>query len=195
MKRGVAVKKQEVLQKIEESPVIAAVKDYEGLTQCLTSDCSVVFVLFGDIMSIGGIVSEIKQAGKTALVHVDLINGLSAKEVSIDFIRNRIDADGIISTKQNLIKRAKELDMFTVMRFFVLDSMALISLAKQCQSVRPDCIEILPGLMPKIIQKISKEEHSPVIAGGLISDKEDILAALNAGAVAVSATKPEVWFL
>lgn len=189
------MKKQEVLQKIEESPVIAAVKDNEGLKQCLTSDCSVVFILFGDIMTIGSIVSEVKKAGKTALVHIDLINGLSAKEISVDFIRNQVDADGIISTKQNLIKRAKELEMFTVMRFFVLDSMALVSLEKQYQAVHPDCIEILPGLMPKIITKIFKEEHAPVIAGGLISDKEDILAALNAGAVAVSATKPEVWFL
>ena len=35
----------------------------------------------------------------------------------------------------------------------------------------------------------------PVIAGGLISDKEDIIAALDAGATAISTTKEELWFL
>jgi glycerol uptake operon antiterminator len=33
----------------------------------------------------------------------------------------------------------------------------------------------------------------PVIAGGLISDKEDIISALGAGAIAVSSTNPAVW--
>ena len=35
----------------------------------------------------------------------------------------------------------------------------------------------------------------PVIAGGLISDKEDIIAALDAGAASISTTKEELWFL
>ena len=35
----------------------------------------------------------------------------------------------------------------------------------------------------------------PVIAGGLISDKEDIIAALDAGAAAISSTNPAIWFL
>ena len=39
-----------------------------------------------------------KQAGKMALVHLDLINGLSAKDVAVDFIKKYTKADGIIST-------------------------------------------------------------------------------------------------
>lgn len=54
-------------------------------------------------------------------------------------------------------------------------------------------IEILPGLMPKIIRRISRLVKVPVIAGGLISEKEDVVAALAAGATAVSTTNPSVW--
>ena len=36
---------------------------------------------------------------------------------------------------------------------------------------------------------------SAVIAGGLIADKEDVMGALEAGAVAVSSTNPGVWEL
>ncbi|MCR5153743.1 MAG: glycerol-3-phosphate responsive antiterminator [Lachnospiraceae bacterium] len=184
-----------LLERIEYSPVIAAVKDEEGLEESLTCESNVIFVLYGDLMTIGDIVERIKDAGKTAIVHADLITGLSTKEISVDYLKEQAHADGIISTKAHLIKRAKELDMFAVMRFFVLDSMSLESIRKQLVCADPDCIEILPGLMPKIIKKLCSEEKYPLIAGGLISDKDDILAALDAGAVAVSATKPDVWFL
>ena len=36
-------------------------------------------------------------------------------------------------------------------------------------------------------------EENPIIAGGLISDKESVMAALSAGAIAVSSTNHEVW--
>lgn len=36
----------------------------------------------------------------------------------------------------------------------------------------PDAVEILPGLMPKIIKKLCSTVNVPINAGGLISDKE-----------------------
>jgi glycerol uptake operon antiterminator len=33
----------------------------------------------------------------------------------------------------------------------------------------------------------------PIIAGGFIHEKEDVIAALHAGALAVSASNPKVW--
>ena len=51
----------------------------------------------------------------------------------------------------------------------------------------------LPGLMPKMIRRLVQDTGKPVIAGGLISDKEDVTNALSAGAVAVSTTNPAVW--
>ena len=49
--------------------------------------------------------------------------------------------------------------------------------------------------MPKIIARICKMVSVPVIAGGLISDKEDIMAMLSAGVVSISSTSPDIWFL
>jgi glycerol uptake operon antiterminator len=40
--------------------------------------------------------------------------------------------------------------------------------------------------MPKIIHKIAGIAKKPIIAGGLISDHEDVRHALEAGAVSVS---------
>ena len=92
----------------ESNPVIAAVKDVEGLEKCCSlEDIKVVFILFGDICSIPDIVEKIKTAGKMAVVHVDLIGGLSSREIAVDFIKNNMEADGLISTKPALIRRGK----------------------------------------------------------------------------------------
>lgn len=179
---------------VDLNPVIAAVKNMEELEDCCTlEDIRVVFVLFGDVCSIGEIVSKIKQAGKLAMVHVDLINGLNSREVAVDFMKANTGVDGIISTKPALIRRAKELKLFTVLRYFLLDSMALENISQQQYQVKPDFVEILPGVMPKIIRKICSSIRTPVIAGGLITDKEDVMAALDAGAMAVSTTNQKVW--
>ncbi len=180
---------------MDECPIIAAVKDYGGLKKCLESESKIVFVLFGDILNITNIIKTIKESGRIAIIHIDLINGLSSKEIAIDFIKNNTEADGIISTKQALIKHAKELGLYTVFRFFVIDSMAFENIKKQSETVKPDFIEILPGVMPKVIKRISSIASVPVIAGGLISDKEDVMAALSAGAISISSTNPEVWFM
>lgn len=182
---------------IAQSPVIAAVKDETGLQRALSSGVQVIFVLFGTVCSIPSLVASIKEAGRIAVVHVDLVAGLSnSQEVTVDFIREHTAADGIISTRQPFIRRAKERGLLSIQRFFVLDSLSLDSIRRpRDRCAEPDLIEILPGLMPKIIRRIVRDASQPVIAGGLITDKEDVMAALSAGAVAVSSTREAVWFL
>ena len=69
---------KEFLDAIEANPIIAAVKDEQGLQNCLgREELTVIFILYGDIRSIGGIVERIHQAGKIAMAHIDLITGLS----------------------------------------------------------------------------------------------------------------------
>ncbi|MGI6019490.1 MAG: glycerol-3-phosphate responsive antiterminator [Marvinbryantia sp.] len=191
------MKREELLEQFEDCPVIAAIKDEEGLQKCLESDIQIVFVLFGDICSISDIVKRLKDGGKTVIIHMDLIGGLSSREVAVTYVHRVTEADGIISTKPALIKQAKELDFFAVMRFFMLDSMAYENIKKQIEHINPDMIEIIPGAMPKVISKLCSfiEGKVPVIAGGMITDKEDTMAALNAGATAISTTKQDVWFI
>ena len=185
------------LEMIEMSPIIAAVKDDAELTQCLASDIEVIFILYGDVCTIPAIIDRIKDAGRIAMVHLDLVAGLTQKEVSVDYIRYRTRADGIITTRTNLIRHAKEIGLATVLRFFILDSMALSNIEKQAQlsfSAQPDVIEILPGvIVPKVMRRICAMSRVPVIAGGLIHDKEAVMNMLKNGAVAISTSSPEVW--
>ena len=54
-----------------------------------------------------------------------------------------------------------------------------------------DIVEVLPACSTKTISEIIKLTDLPVIASGMIRDKEDVEQALSAGATAVSGTKPE----
>lgn len=183
------------MEVLEDSPVIAAVKNEEGLQRCFDSECRIVFILYGNICSISDIVHTIKEHGKLAMVHADLTQGLSAKEVAVDFIKQNTQADGIISTKPMLVKRAMELGLCGIQRTFMIDSMAMTTMKKQIGIFRPDMIEIMPGIVPKILSEFKTYSDIPVIAGGLISDKKDIMAAFTAGADAISTTKQELWFV
>lgn len=185
--------REELRACLKHTPLIAAVKDEAGLEKCLAADCRVVFILYGNVMNICRIVKRVKEAQKAAFVHIDLIEGLSAKEVAVEYIVQNTGADGIISTKTALIKSAAAHGLLTVQRFFMLDSLAMDTLKKQIRSSGMDVIEVLPGCMPKIIAQIVQMTQIPVIASGLLQDKEDILAALAAGAAAVSGTNYEIW--
>lgn len=187
--------KQEFYDAITSNPIVAAIKDDDGLINCLTlGDIGVVFILYGEISNIVDIVKKIKEAGRTAVVHMDLVAGLSSRVEAVDFIANYTEADGIISTHSDQLRRAKELGLSTIYRIFLIDSKVLDKLNGRIKEYA-DIVEILPGLMPKMITQLADKLNVPVIAGGLIQDKEDVLAALNAGAIAISSTNEEVWNL
>lgn len=185
-------KQADFLRLMRKDRIIAAVKDDLQMEAALLSKCSIVFVLYGDLMSIDGIVSKIKSAGKLVFVHIDLIEGLSPRDVSVSFIGQKTLADGIISTKPSIIKRAKIHSLLTVQRFFLLDSIALNNIDKQLVE-ETDAIEILPGVIPKIITRLTQSIRKPIIAGGLIADADDVLDSLQAGAAAISTTRDKLW--
>lgn len=181
-----------LLVTLSSQPIIASVKNDEELEMALKSDVGVIFMLYGNILTIADLTSRVHQAGKQVFVHLDMIEGLAPKEVASDFIARDTVADGIISTKAQLTRRARELGLVSIQRFFLLDSKAMASV-EQFNRSAADVVEVLPGLMPKIIQRVAFITKKPVIAGGLIQDKEDVITALSAGAVAVSTTNPKVW--
>ena len=183
------MRKEEFLSALKKSPVIAAAKDDKGLDACLLSPCDVVVVLFGNILDIAEITGKIADASRIAIVHLDLIDGLSASPSAVDYIQNRTRAAGIISTKSVIIKRAKQVGLIAIQRFFLLDSLALSNISKQISSNHPDFIELIPGAMPKIISEVTNSlTDVPVITGGLIRDTQDVINALTSGAIAVSVT-------
>lgn len=171
-------------------PVIAAVKTESALTAALASPCSTIFLLASTLVNVEGMVQRIRQAGKLAVVHIDLVDGLSGRDIAVDSLIALCHPDGIISTHPTLIRRARHRGLLTIQRAFILDSLSLTTLSGQLELGKPDFVEILPGILPRIITEISTQTPVPIIAGGLLRDKADVIAAMRAGAAAVSTSAP-----
>lgn len=61
------------------------------------------------------------------------------------------------------------------------------------KSSKADMMEIMPGVVPKVIASLKKQLELPIIAGGLIETAEEIESALKAGADAISTGQKEFW--
>lgn len=179
-----------------ENPVIMAIKDGKDLRECLKEEYSenrVVFVLFGNIETIPSIVKKLKSEDKIVFVHENLIEGLSSSRFSPNFIKKYTDADGIITLRAQNAYEARKIGLNTVFRFFLLDSLSYESVKETIKNISADLIEVLPGIMPQIIEEITNWSQIPLIAGGLIRDKSDAVAAISAGAIGVSSSNTKIW--
>lgn len=180
--------------RLQENPVIAAVTDEEKLKKALVSPCEVIFLLSGNIFKLKDTVKKVQEQNKEIYVHVDLLHGSSKDSTALDFIANEIKPDGIITTKTKLIKYANDLGLFAIQRLFLLDSLSLDTGIHAIRTYMPKAIEIMPGLIPSMIELLSKKTNVPIIAGGLISQKEHVIDGIRAGALGVSTSNESIWY-
>jgi len=182
-----------IRESLELNPIIAAVEDPSDIDDAICSGASVIFLIHADIFNLKDIVDKVKASGKTVLIHIDFLEGLGKDNKAIDYIAQVIKPDGIISTRTNQIKYAMEIGLFCIQRFFLIDSISYETMIKTVKNMKPDMIEIMPALMTGIIRKLTSQISVPVIAGGLIESKSDIIDILNAGAIGVSTGKKALW--
>lgn len=181
--------------RIERNPIIAAVGNLENLDIALDSPCEIIFILTGNIFNLKEIASKVRERNKGLYIHIDSVDGFSKDTWGLEYIIKNIYPDGIITEKDPLIKLSKSMGVFTIQRLFVVDSNSLDSAVDSIKKTRPNAVEILPGIMPKIVKKIITDTKMPVISSGLIADKEDLDSILKAGAIAISSSKKNIWYI
>ena len=172
--------------------IIAAARNNEELLFAAKSNVEIIFMLAPNIASLKEQADLVHKAGKKLFIHIDLAEGIGKDECGILFAKQQ-GADGIISTRTNIIKLAKKSGMFTVQRFFIVDSHSIDTTIEALKSSKPDMIEIMPGIISKVIKKLKKELDMPIVAGGLIETNEEINEAISCGAKAISIGKREFW--
>ena len=182
---------------IEDFPIIAAARHGDDFLEAVKSPCDIIFWLSPNIMTLRSDLAKARATtfgeDKKIFVHIDMADGIGKDNAGLEYL-SFLGIDGIISTRSNLIKSAKELGLMTVQRFFILDSRSVSTAFESIKSAKPDMIEIMPGLMTRQITRFADSSDIPVIAGGLIETKEDVISALSAGASAISTSKTELWY-
>ncbi|WP_135550767.1 glycerol-3-phosphate responsive antiterminator [Paenibacillus cymbidii] len=186
-----------LLHAIGNKPIIAAIRQASDVPQALGSPVDNLFFMGGSVKQLIDAVKRTKDAGKGAFVHVDLIRGLSSTDKeTVEFIADCAGADGIVTPKSHLIKEAKRVGLYGILHLFALDSTAMENGLKLAQASVPDGIELMPGIIPKVIEQFANElTHIPIIASGLIQTKAEAAQALAAGATSLSVSSPALWSL
>lgn len=182
-----------ILADIKSSPIIAAIREIDDVDIALSKDIGCIFLLTGSILNIKYVVKHIKKAKKRAFLHIDFIEGIGKDSEGTKFVVEEICPDGIITTRSNLAVCARNLGVFTIQRFFILDSLAVDTAERAIRQTKPDAIEILPGIMPKTIGRMADLVQTPIIAGGLVETKEEMEQSLASGAIAVSTSQKSLW--
>lgn len=185
----------EFIQRTNEYPVIGAIGDDSVFDQALSSDCEILFFLSGSIFDIHKNVKKAKEAGKMVFVHLDLLEGFSRDAVAVEYLCRMTETDGIITTKSSMIKVIKSFKRISIQRLFLIDSINFEAGIKSVKQTQPDAVEILPGIMHEITSQVVAQTKTPIVTGGLIQSKEDIIQSLKAGAQAVSTSNPKLWGL
>jgi len=91
--------KEELIRRLEDAPIIAAVRD-RLFDKALASPVEVIFLLGGDIATIADRIKAAKTAGKYIFIHIDLCDGIGKDRSGVRFLAS-CGADGIISTKSS----------------------------------------------------------------------------------------------
>jgi len=185
--------KDRLIRELTMRPVIAAVRDEAGARQAAESPVAAVFLLGGSILTLPDQVRMLRRADKMVFAHMDLCEGLGRDSAAVQWCAQNLELSGVISTKSSLLRTAADVGLVTIQRMFLMDSASLTSGMKLMKGNLPDMVELMPGLVPKAISAVSGKLNIPVIAGGMVTEDQEIAQALSAGALAVSTSDRRLW--
>lgn len=177
---------------LRQHPMIPAVKEIADLENICLENNDLIFLLNTEISQLREYVAWAQEKDKLVFLHLDLARGIGKDREGIRYLAEEIGIDGIVTTKNQLIRYAKECDLATVQRLFIVDSGALHTGLAMVRESQPDLVEVLPGVVISHVRPLQTLEI-PVIAGGLITSEEDISLLLQSHAIGVSTTNSALW--
>lgn len=173
--------------------ILPAAKSMKQFEQILSSSYEYGVFLDTHIAQLKNIYKMANQHQKKMFLHADLVHGLKNDEYAAEYLCQEIKPHGIISTRGNMILKAKQKGVIAIQRVFMLDTIALEKSYALLQKTQPDYIEVLPGVVPHMIKEVIERANIPVFAGGLIRTADDVEQALAAGATAVTTSNDHLF--
>lgn len=172
--------------------VCAAVRTKEDFEFALKSKVDVIFLLYSNILTMNSYVEECQAADKKIFIHMDFVEGVGKDRAGLEYLK-AMGVHGILTTRTNLIRPAKELGLITIQRFFIVDSHSVDTAVESIRIAKPDVVEIMPGVVRKKIREFAQKVSTDILAGGLVEFEEDVDLAIKAGATAVSTADRDLW--
>jgi glycerol uptake operon antiterminator len=178
---------------LQDQKIIPAISNHQDLKRFLLLPLTYGILMNFQLAQLPDLVKVMKDNQKKVLIHSELIRGLSSDEFGAIYLIQSLQVDGIISSKPKVIEICKKRKVIGILRFFLKDSISLEQSLEMASKVEPDYLEILPALSIEIIPEIKRRIQMPIFMGGLIRSEAQIIKCLEAGAVAVTTSNPELW--
>ncbi|TFD96602.1 glycerol-3-phosphate responsive antiterminator [Jeotgalibacillus sp. R-1-5s-1] len=181
------------LERVKESQVIASIKEPKQLEAFIETDIKAAFLLLGNVTVIKRYVDFLKEHDRDVFLHIEKIPGISYDREGLKFIARHVKPTGIVTTKSSLVAAAQKEGLIAIQRLFLIDSDALKYGLESAENIRPDFLELMPGVVPHMIEHVKKKTDIPIITGGLIQNRKQMIRAVERGATAVSTGRTHLW--
>jgi glycerol uptake operon antiterminator len=173
--------------------IIPAISNHQDLKKFLSLPMDYGILMNFQLAQLPELVKMMKEHKKKVLIHSELIRGLSSDEYGAIYLIQTLQVDGLISSKPKVIEICKKRGVLGILRFFLKDTISLEQSIEVARKTEPDYLEILPAISTDIIGMIKKHLNVDILMGGLIQTKEHIQKCIQAGAIAVTTSNPNLW--
>ncbi|MDO7787619.1 glycerol-3-phosphate responsive antiterminator [Desulforamulus aquiferis] len=172
----------------------AAIRRVEDIQEAIGHrNINSIFLLGGDINYLPTIIKRVTAAKKVLLAHIDLVEGIGKDRAGLHLLK-RMGLQGVVTTKSNLAKAAKEEELIVVQRLFIVDSESIKTAIRVADNIKPHAVEVLPATIPEyVIRDMKKSLGLPVLGGGLLKTESDVQEALEKGIDAITTSLRHLW--
>lgn len=175
--------------------VLPAITNHKSLRKFIESNLEYGLLMNFQLAQLSNLVLTLKSHNKKVIVHQELIRGLARDEYGTLYLIQNLKVDGIVSSKSKVIALCNKRNVMSILRIFLKDSLSLEQSIDIATKTLPNYVEILPSSAIMIIEDIKKELDIDLIFSGLIKTKEHAEYCLRNGAVAISTSNPDFWWI
>lgn len=170
-----------MIDTIQNQIAIPVISNMKRLEQFIRTDLTLCVIQDVHLAMVGNMIALLHKHNRRALIHIDMIHGLSNDEYGVEYLCQRMYADGIISTKSKVVEHTKKNNKLAIQRIFLIDSKSIERGLETIRKSNPDVVELMPAIAFNIIPKFKEVLDIPLIGGGLIKSQEDINQGLKFG--------------
>lgn len=183
----------ELVSRFRRFPCGAAVKSAGDLDAALCSSAGAIFLLRGDGLELAPVVRRVHDAGKLAVVHLDLVDGVASDMAGVRWL-GRCGADAIISSHGQAVRAVRAEGLIAIQRMLCVSEVAVELGLSAVRRSQPHLVELLPGvILPSVADLVLPRLSVPLLAGGFVRDAEDVRRVIAAGAMAVTTSERALW--
>jgi glycerol uptake operon antiterminator len=181
---------------LNRSRIIPAIRNSDYIDLAIASPTLIVWLLFGNPLTLSDITRRLRTAGKLPVANLDLMTGFAQDSDAVKLLV-QLGVAGVVSTRQSVLRAARAQGIIAVQRTFVVDSIALGNITRSLQHFVPDAMELLPAAAaPQAIPALHATlSPLPIIAPGLVTTMRQVEDLVQRGAASVATSDSSLWIL